>query len=161
MERIHDRSQSVDLDEFLQRPLFAHLATASEQGPRSSPVWFLWEAGAIWILAHRASSTFDKRIERDPRCALSVVDYELSDGKVHHVGMRGRATVEPFHAERGKRLLSRYLAGSADDWDPTFVEVLEHPDDYVLVRFGPETVVARDQTYTVASSDGVNTGRNG
>ena len=28
-----------DLDEFLSRPLFAHLAHNTEQGPRESPVW--------------------------------------------------------------------------------------------------------------------------
>ena len=32
----NDRA-SFDLDEFLARPLFAHLATASDLGPRDSP----------------------------------------------------------------------------------------------------------------------------
>lgn len=31
------------LDDLLQRPLFAHLSTVHEDGPRESPVWFLWE----------------------------------------------------------------------------------------------------------------------
>ena len=39
-----------DLDEFLSRPLFAHLATASEQGPRESPVWFHWDGHYLWII---------------------------------------------------------------------------------------------------------------
>ena len=151
MERIRDRPRSVDLDDVLARPLFAHLATASEQGPRSSPVWFLWEDESIWILADRAASSFEKRIERDPRCAISVVDFDPSTGRVHHVGMRGRATVEPFDPERAKRLLSRYLDGPTDAWDPMFAKVLANPDDHVFVRFDPETVVARDQSYTVAS----------
>lgn len=152
MDLIRDRRRSVDLDEFLQRPLFAHLATASEHGPRTSPVWFLWEDGAIWILAHRTSSSFDKRIERDPRCSLGIVDADLTTGTVHHVGMRGRATVEAFDVARGRRLLSRYLDGPVEDWDPMFVEVLDWPDDYVFVRFEPETVVARDQSYATAST---------
>jgi hypothetical protein len=29
-----------NLDEFLSRPLYAHLAHNSDQGPRESPVWF-------------------------------------------------------------------------------------------------------------------------
>jgi len=152
MDLIHDRPRSVDLDEFLQRPLFAHLATASEHGPRTSPVWFLWEANSIWILAHRESSSFEKRIERDPRCSLGILDADLTTGKVHHVGMRGQATVEAFDVERGRRLLSRYLDGPVEDWDAMFVEVLDHPGDYVFVRFEPETVVARDQSYATASS---------
>jgi hypothetical protein len=32
-----------DLDEFLSRPLYAHLAHNSAQGPRESPVWFHWD----------------------------------------------------------------------------------------------------------------------
>jgi hypothetical protein len=41
MKVIRDRARSVDLHEFLSRPLFAHLASADEQGPRESPVWFV------------------------------------------------------------------------------------------------------------------------
>ena len=37
------------LDQILSRPLFAHLATDSDQGPRESPVWFLWEAQAVGL----------------------------------------------------------------------------------------------------------------
>jgi len=40
------------MDDVLKRPLFAHLATASEHGPRESPVWFLWEDDAIWIIGN-------------------------------------------------------------------------------------------------------------
>jgi hypothetical protein len=53
MKLIHDRPGTVDLEEFLSRPLFAHLATASEEGPRESPVWFLGEDGAVWIIGSR------------------------------------------------------------------------------------------------------------
>ena len=44
------RSDDVDVVEFLARPLIAHLATASVDGPRNSPVWFLWEDEAIWLI---------------------------------------------------------------------------------------------------------------
>src|SRR5687768_257035 len=65
---IHDRPTSVDVDDLLARPLFAHLATASEDGPRESPVWFLWESGAIWIIGSRRTDTFPSRLESDSRC---------------------------------------------------------------------------------------------
>ena len=39
-----------ELEEFLARPLYAHLAHNSEQGPRESPVWFHWDGQAIWII---------------------------------------------------------------------------------------------------------------
>jgi len=53
-----------DLDEFLSRPLFAHLAHDSGQGPRDSPVWFHWDGQALWIIGGR---TFPENLRREPR----------------------------------------------------------------------------------------------
>jgi len=136
----------------LSRPLFAHLATDSELGPRESPVWFLWDDGAVWIIGSRRDNSFPARIERDPRCAIGVVDFEREHGRVHHVGLRGRASVEPFDPERAHRLLRRYLGNRVDAWDPRFRETLQDPDN-VLIRFDPETVVARDQSYEVEENN--------
>jgi hypothetical protein len=36
-----------ELEEFLARPLFAHLTTSSELGARESPVWFYWDGEFI------------------------------------------------------------------------------------------------------------------
>lgn len=133
------------MDDVLSRPLFAHLATASEEGPRESPVWFLWEEGALWIIGNYQSDSFPKRIEREPRCAVGVVDYDAATGLVRHVGFRGRASLRPHDAERMRRLLGRYM-GEVEAWNPRFVEIL--PDtDYIFIRFEPETAVVRDQSY--------------
>ena len=49
---IVDRTLEEDLDSVLDRPLFCFLAQATPGGePRVSPLWFLWEAGCIWIIA--------------------------------------------------------------------------------------------------------------
>jgi hypothetical protein len=151
MKLIRDRARTVDLGEFLLLPLFAHLATDSEEGPRESPVWFLWEDGAIWIIGSRRDDSFPARIERDPRCALGIVEFEPDRGLVQHVGMRGRAFIEPFDRERARRLLERYLGDRVDAWDRRFRATLDDADN-VLVRFDPDTVVARDQSYEVAAS---------
>ena len=151
MRLIRDRPSTVDLDEFLSRPLFAHLATASENGPRDSPVWFLWEDGAVWIIGSRRADSFPDRIERDARCALGVVDFRRDEGIVHHVGMRGRGSVEPFDPDRTRRLLERYLGADEDAWDARFRATVRDPDteSAVLIRFDPDTVVARDVSYKV------------
>ena len=153
MRVIRDRPRSVELDEFLARPLFACLATASEDGPRASPVWFAWEDGAIWVIANGRTDSFPGRIEREPRCALAIVDFGVETGLVHHVGLRGRASVEGFDAERAQRLLARYLGPEVRAWDTRFRETLHDPHN-VLVRFEPDTVVARDQSYDVAPAGG-------
>lgn len=150
MKVIRDRPRTVDLDEFLSRTLFAHLATTSDLGPRTSPVWFLWEGGALWIIGNRNTDTFPQRIEREPRCAMSIVDFDCNSGRVHHVGLRGRAFIGSFDKARAKRILARYLGTSEERWDPRFVDSLNNIEN-VLIRFEPETVVARDLSYSPAA----------
>lgn len=148
MKIIRDRPRTVDVDEFLSRPLFAHLATVSDFGPRVSPVWFLWEGGVIWIIGNRRTNTFPRRLEGEPRCAIAVVDFDITRGLVYHVGLRGSATVESFDKDRARRLLRRYLGPNEDRWDQSrFIQSLDDPDN-VFVRFVAETAVARDQSYS-------------
>ena len=136
------------IDEVLARPLMAHLATSSPDGPRDSPVWFLWEGGAVWLIGNHRDS-FPRRIERDGRCAIGVVDFDLVGGVLLHVGMRGRAEVVPLDPARLYRLLSRYLGPDASQWNADFKRrVIDHLD--LMVRFVPSSVVARDQSYFAA-----------
>lgn len=147
-----DRAREL-LRELLARPLFAHLATASELGPRESPVWFLWEDEALWMVGNYKTDSFPRRVELEPRCAVGIVNFDASTGSVQHVGFRGRARLEPHDAGRVRRLLSRYM-GEVEQWDARFVEILDD-EDYVLVRFEPETAVVRDQSYEVRKGDRV------
>ena len=140
------------LEDLLSRPLFAHLATASAEGPRESPVWFLWEEGALWIIGNYKTDTFPRRVEREPRCAVGVVDFDAATGLVRHAGLRGRARLAPHDPERMERLLGRYM-GERDAWDSRFVEILDDAD-YIFVRFEPETVVVRDQSYELKKGEG-------
>lgn len=82
-----------DLDEFLSRPLYAHLSHASEHGPRDSPVCFHWDGEALWIIG---GTTFLENLRREPRCAIGVVDWDRTAGISQQVGLRGRAEVLPF-----------------------------------------------------------------
>lgn len=136
------------LKEVLSRPLFAHLATDSELGVRESPIWFLWEDEALWIIGNYETDTFPKRLEREPRCAIGIVDFDLLTGLVQHVGFRGQATVQSHDESRAKRLLSRYLGENQERWDARFVEILGDAA-FVFIRFEPETAVVRDQSYTL------------
>src|SRR3712207_558441 len=158
MRIVRETGSHFDLDEegarrlladLLSRPLFAHLATASQDGPRESPVWFLWEEGALWIIGNYRTDSFPKRVEREPRCAVGVVDFDVGSGLVRHVGFRGSARLMPHDRARMVRLLGRYL-GALEDWDERFVEILDD-EDYVFVRFEAETAVVRDQSYKVRS----------
>jgi hypothetical protein len=134
-----------DLDEFLSRPLYAHLAHNSEHGPRESPVWFHWDGQAIWIIG---GESFPANLKRDPRCALGIVDWEPAMGLSHHVGLRGRAEVLPFDAAMARTIFRRYFGPDESDWDQRFADVFTGELGLEMVRFTPETVVVRDQSYT-------------
>ena len=136
----------VDVDTFLARPLFCFLSTGTEEGPRVSPLWYDWGGHHLWIVADPVTKSYPERIERDPRTAVAVVDFDAERGLVQHVGMRGRASVEPFDPERATAVFSRYM-GPRERWDDRFLGVFDTQERYRLVRFDPETVVARDQSY--------------
>ena len=138
-------AHDFDIDTFLQQPLFAHLATASPDGPRESPVWFLWEARQLWLVGNNRDS-FPKRIRAEPRCAVGIVEFDLARGRLRHVGIRGTGSVEPLDRARLYRFLSRYLGRDEGKWNERFrsrvIDGLE-----LMVCIEPLSVVARDQSY--------------
>ena len=109
-----------ELNEFLARPLFAHLAHASPQGSRESPVWFHWDGMLVWIIG---GDSFPANLKRDPRCAVGIVDFDVATGKCHHVGMRGTAEVLPFDAPRARAIFLRYFGPDEGAWDRRFDDV--------------------------------------
>lgn len=133
-----------DLDEFLSRPLFAHLAHDSGHGPRESPVWFHWDGTAIWILG---GESFPANLKRDPRCAIGIVDWNPATGRCHHAGMRGRAEVLPFDVTIARTIFRRYFGPDESDWDTRFADLFADSAKVEMVRFTPDTVVVRDQSY--------------
>src|SRR5262249_33265742 len=133
-----------DLDEFLARPLYAHLAHNSEQGPRESPVWFHWDGQALWIIG---GASFPTNLKRDPRGALGIVDWDPPTGRSQHVGIRGRAEVLAFDCEMAKTVLRKYFGPDESAWDRRFDDVFTGEPGLEMVRIVPETVVMRDQSY--------------
>ncbi len=82
MRIIRDRKKTFDLEHFLTKPLFAHLSTSSEQGAKDLPVWFHWENNCLWILGNFKTDSFPTRIEKYPKCAIGIVDFNHMNGKV-------------------------------------------------------------------------------
>ncbi|ELZ08293.1 pyridoxamine 5'-phosphate oxidase-related FMN- binding protein [Halovivax asiaticus JCM 14624] len=137
----------ADLDTVLDRPLFCFFATASPDGyPRISPLWYLWEDECIWIIADTIEKSYTTRVERTPETAAAIVDFDPTSGRVYHVGMRGRSTIEPLDDARATRLLRRYLGPNREEWDDRFASL--DPERWGLIRFEPESVVARDQSFS-------------
>lgn len=144
MELIED-SLDISIDTFLERPQFCYLANVSQDcEPRVSPLWYLWEDGSIWIIAGTEKSYYQRVLENPPT-AIAFMDFDVTTGRVHHVGMRGTSSIVPLDQDRVARLLRRYLGDDTDRWDPRFIDI--DPDRWHLIRFDPETVVARDQSF--------------
>jgi hypothetical protein len=144
-QKVSDGSRTIfDLDEFLARPLYAHLAHLSEEGPRESPVWFHWDGTVLWIIG---GTSFPQNLTRDPRCALGIVDWDLATGLSQHVGFRGTAEVLPFDPAMARTIFRKYFGPDEGEWDRRFDDVLEGELPIAMVRITPETVVVRDQSY--------------
>jgi len=146
MRAVHDQPRGIALTEFLARPLFAHLATTAPTGPASAPVWFAWEGGALWIIGNDRRDAFPAHIQRAPRCALSIVDFDRARGLVQQVELRGRAVVARWEQGRAVRLLQRYLGGQPAQWDPQLRGGLDAAGN-VFIRFTPALILAQDASY--------------
>jgi PPOX class probable F420-dependent enzyme len=66
---------SDEIKRLIDRPNFGHLATIMSDGsPHSAPVWVARE-GDLVLICTEATSLKGKNTERDPRVALSIVDF--------------------------------------------------------------------------------------
>lgn len=144
---IRENSLKVPLPEFLERSLFCFLGQVSPGGePRISPLWYLWEDERIWCIADTVGKSYARRVEQRPETAVAIADFDVTSGRVEHVGMRGRAQLVSLEGKRVNRLLQRYLGEGMDDWDPRFADL--DSERWSFIRFDPETVVARDQSFS-------------
>lgn len=132
----------------LSKPLMAHLATVALDGtPRNAPVWFHWENASLWMLGSAGNSSTQRLIE-NPACAVEIVDYDNTVGILRHLGLRGRATVEPNDPDLFHRLLNRYL-GAPDTWNPWFIEqvaMINAPTSR-MIKLIPDSIFTNDVSF--------------
>ena len=152
---------AFDPQVLLQLPLMANLATICAEGPRNSPVWFLWEDGAIWMLGDKGGSSV-KRLNADPRCAVELVHFNRKEGHLLHLGMRGSATITPMDPRLFERLLDKYLGADRSQWNAWFIEEVARVNDPSgrLIWLDPETFYTNNVSYflsgpALAWSDGM------
>lgn len=139
----------------LRQPLMAHLATTSPDGPRGTPVWFLWEDGALWIPGDTGSH-WVRRIGHDPRVAVDIVEYDNAAGRLLHLGLRGRAEVVADGVPaRFRRLLVKYLGPDEAAWNGWFMERIARLEDpeTMMVRLVPESTFANNVSYFRSGPD--------
>ena len=122
--------QPDDLDDLLERPLLAVLATRrSNDGVLLSPVWHEWRDGGFNVFTGD-NDVKVRHIRRDSRVEIVVCEQEPP---YRGIEVRGRARVEPGEPETGRRIASRYIG---DDRAGRWVG----PNDVVLSQRRPAAV---------------------
>ncbi|MCB1084285.1 MAG: pyridoxamine 5'-phosphate oxidase family protein [Simkania sp.] len=129
----------------LDQPLMIHLASSSNEGPRSSPLWFLYEEERVWLFGLTGDS-FVQRLKKEPRCALSVVDFGLDMGKLLHVGVRGKAILYQVCPKRLERFVGKYLGKDKAMWNEWFVKQVVRPLD-VMIEVQIDSIVAKNVSF--------------
>jgi PPOX class probable F420-dependent enzyme len=125
----------------LDEPVIARMGTVSTGGrPHVVPVWFLWEAGTLWISSFRSTRKV-RDLERNPNLSVLVdtaesgVDYQaaLFEGPAELV-------VEPaeFVQEMSTRIYTRYL-GPEGVLAPDPQSWIHDPEN-LLIRLKPEKI---------------------
>jgi hypothetical protein len=137
-----------DVDRFLARPLVARVAS---EGPTIRPIWYLWEGDAFWWITGPYAASLLHAIEMNARLAIVVDSCDLRTGEVLKVTAEGVAETRPFVRELAKRLLTRYLGPHVEGWDGRFRSTLFEESGETLIRLEPESLRARDLSFSVGS----------
>ena len=102
-----------ELQEFLDGPVVARIATADSKGdPHVTPVWQEWGGEAMWVIP-RAKTIFAQHLICHPRCSVSCA---LDSSPYTRVLFRGGAEIVEGPAlmhgewlEIARRMAVRYL----------------------------------------------------
>ncbi len=130
-------------DEFLQAPRHAVVATNRRDGPpQLSPVWYLYEAGRIYISVRVASAKY-RNLRRDPRIGVCV-DGAHPDARA--VMIYGRAELieadSPWREDMHWRITRRYFG--SDEEARRFRDEAREWGPRALIVVTPEKTISQD-----------------
>lgn len=137
--------KDFEVDKVLCKPLMTHLSTIVDQEPRESPVWFIWETSSLWIFGTESDS-FIKRLIKKPQCAVGIVEFDLNQGILKHVGIRGISKIHSVDPDRLNRFVSKYLGNDKSKWNQWFVENIVDTLN-AMVQIVPTSIVAKNVSF--------------
>lgn len=147
-------SSVVDVSDFLDQPLVAHVAATGSNGPTVRPVWFLFEHNTLWWLTGSYSRLTDWLAD-DPRVAVVIDNFDANTGTVLAVTMAGNAETRPLDLNLTKRKIAKYLGHDVGRWPDRFRDVLDDADANWLVALKPTTQPRlRDLSYDLQTHGG-------
>lgn len=80
-----------EVDAFLAEQRTCRVATVGTNGPHATPLWFVWQDGALWLTSLSRSQRWTD-LQNDPRVAV-VVDAGEAYTELRGVELRGRVEV--------------------------------------------------------------------
>jgi hypothetical protein len=80
-----------ELDAFLTKQRTCRIATASQDGPHLTPLWYIWDGTALWLYSVVRSQRWTD-ISRDRRVAI-LVDAGDAYGELRGAELRGAAEI--------------------------------------------------------------------
>lgn len=80
-----------EVDAFLDEQRICRVATVGTNGPHATPLWFVWQDGALWLTSLSRSQRWAD-LQNDPRMAV-VVDTGEAYTELRGVELRGRVEV--------------------------------------------------------------------
>lgn len=143
-----------DKEIVLAMPVMAFLGTVDGAKPRVAPVWFLWEDAALWVLGDKSGSSV-KRIAKNSECAVEIVHFDVVQGVLLHLGLRGRAIVEKSDPQRFRRLLGKYLGDDQLKWNKWFIKNIARIEDENgrMIKLEPESFFTNNVSYFKTGPD--------
>jgi hypothetical protein len=132
-EQRRARSIAMNADElnsFLAEQRTCRLATLGSGGPHVSPVWFVWDAAALWVYSLTRSQRWTD-IARDPRVAAVEIE---GDADVVGPVPRTGAEESPELATPERLMAAKYWHGGE----------LAHDARHAWLRITPRKVMSWD-----------------
>lgn len=128
---------SPEIEHFIARPLTGVLAWTSPSGePRSTPLNYVWEDGAIWFTTGGNSPKVRAFRER-PIVSFSIPS-EASSPPPQAVTVRGAAEIFEWNPERQLQAFTRY--GVPEDEAKAMRDNYAAATDLVSIRLQPAKV---------------------
>ena len=93
-----------------------------------------------------SKDSFIERLTAEPKCALSIVDFDLEQGILLHVGIPGLASVMDVDHDRLVRFVGKYLGSDSEAWNKWFVQNVVDPIDK-MVEVRALTTVTKNVSY--------------
>ena len=141
----------AELDAFLTRQRTCRIATASQDGPHLTPLWYVWDGTALWLYSVVRSQRWTD-ISRDRRVAV-LVDAGDAYGELRGAELRGAAEIVGEVPRTGapdaglaepERLYARKYEGTG---------VMHHTGYHAWLRLAPGKITSWDFRKKASSED--------